>query len=92
VGETPWERKKMTETKNAVEMCKVGDIKAFILRRLLKAEDNGKVYNGAFGADKVPCTYWIVGDCIITYLTDDEYFNAEMLTEDMMDELIIEER
>jgi len=35
-------------------------------------------------------TYWIVGDYEVSYITDDLDFSAEMLTEDMMDELIIE--
>ena len=59
---------------------------------MINAEDRGLVYNGAFGADNEPCTYWVVGDYIVTYLTDDETFDATMLTEDMMDDLIVEER
>lgn len=59
---------------------------------MINAEDRGLVYNGAFGADNEPCTYWVVGDYIVTYLTDDVVFDATMLTEDMMDDLIIEER
>jgi hypothetical protein len=59
---------------------------------MINAEDRGLAYNSVFGMDSEPCTYWLVGDYIVTYLTDDEDFNAEMLTEDMMDELIIEER
>ena len=59
---------------------------------MINAEDRGLVYNGAFGADNEPCTYWIVGDYVVTYLTDDETFDATMLTDDMMDDLIIEER
>lgn len=42
-------------------------------------------YEGKF------CTCWRVGDYNIYYVTDDEDFSVEMLTEDMMDELIIEE-
>lgn len=85
-------------TQTMMEMCKnvfvgsVCEIKDFIRRLLLNAEARGLVYNGAFGAHNEPCTYWIVGDCIVTYLTDDEDFNATMLSDDMMDELIIEER
>ena len=63
-----------------------------IRQALIIAEDDGLAYNGVFGAHRVPCTYWHVGDCIVTYLTDDEDFEASMLTEDMMDDLIIEER
>ena len=59
---------------------------------MINAEDRGLVYNGGHGAHNEPCTYWVVGDYIVTYLTDDETFGATMLTEDMMDELIIEER
>ena len=64
-------------------------IEDLIRQVLCDAEDRGLVYNGASGA---PCTYWVVGDYIVTYLTDDEDFFAEMLTDDMMDELIIEVR
>ena len=63
-----------------------------IRQALMDAEDRGLVYNGAFGADNEPCTYWVTDDYVITYLTDDDTFDATMLTEDMMDELIIEER
>jgi hypothetical protein len=59
---------------------------------MINAEDRGLVYNGGHRAHNEPCTYWIVGDYIVTYLTDDEDFDATMLTEDMMDDLIIEER
>lgn len=65
----------------------VRDIIWYALRH---AEDNGRHYNGAYVKEK-PCTYWLVGNYIITYLTDDPDFNAEMLTDDMMDDLIIEE-
>ena len=59
---------------------------------MINAEDRGLAYNSVFGMDSEPCTYWIGDGYIVTYLTDDEDFNAEMLTDDMMDELIIEER
>ena len=59
---------------------------------LMDAEDNGNAYNGVYGAHSVPCTYWIVGDYIVTYMTDELDFDASMLTDDMMDDLIIEER
>ena len=48
--------------------------------------------NAGYGEYNKPCTYWTVGDYIITYLTDNLEFNAGMLSEDMMDDLIIEER
>ena len=70
-------------------MKKMAKIEDLVRQALCDAEDHGMCYNGAFGA---PCTYWVVGDYIVTYYTDDEDFFAEMLTEDMMDELIIEER
>jgi len=58
---------------------------------MLGAEYNGEYYNDGYGADNELCTCWSVGDYTVVYLTDDEDFNAEMLTEDMMDDLIIEE-
>ena len=66
-------------------------IEDLIRQALRDAEDDCLVFMGTFGAHNVPCTYWEVGDYIVTYLTDDEDFNATMLTEDMMDDLIIEE-
>lgn len=52
---------------------------------------------GMSGRHTIQCAgcvlyYWLVGYHVITYITDDEDFDASMLTEDMMDELIIEER
>ena len=62
----------------------------YYLRRVMyNVEDNGKYYNGLYG-ERDLCTYWIVGDYIITYLTEDVDFSAEMLTEEMMDDLIID--
>ena len=66
-------------------------IEDLIRQTLRDAEDDGLVFMGTFGAHNVPCTYWVVGDYIVTYLTDDGDFSATMLTEDMMDDLIIEE-
>lgn len=63
-----------------------------IREAMINAEDRGLVYFGEHGADREPCTYWIVGDYIVTYLTDDLGFDATMLSDDMMDDLIIEER
>jgi hypothetical protein len=59
---------------------------------MINAEEEGMFYKGGYGAYNEPCTFWIVGDYIITYLTDNLEFNAGMLSEDMMDDLIIEER
>lgn len=66
--------------------------KEIIWHILRHAESNGRRYNGYNGVyvKDEPCTYWLVGDYIVTHLTDNLDFNAEMLTEDMMDELIIE--
>ena len=63
-----------------------------IRQAMINAEDDGSVINGAFGPHREPCIYWVDSDFIIVYITDDETFNAEMLTEDMIDDLIIEER
>ena len=65
--------------------------KYYLLRGvMIIAEDKGQYYNGGYGAYNAPCTFWVVGDYIITYLTDNWGFNASMLTDDMMDDLIIE--
>lgn len=63
---------------------------------LRDAENDGKSYNDFY----IPpilnrslwesCTCWRVGDYIITYLTDDEGFEVDMLTDEMMYDLIIE--
>ena len=63
-----------------------------IRQAMINAEDYGIGYYSVRGAPWEPCVYWVVGDRIIRYLTEDDYFDAGMLTEDMMDELIIEER
>ena len=67
--------------------------KTVIWYALLQAEYKGMCfngYNGVYVKDE-PCTYWLVGDYVVTYLTDDLDFCVDMLTEDMMDDLIIEE-
>lgn len=67
-------------------------VKNILWYALRDAENNGwycNGYNGVYVKDEL-CTYWLVGDYIVTYLTDDPDFNADMLTEDMMDDLIIE--
>jgi len=56
---------------------------------MIKAEENGMAGKGAYGSHLERCTYWYVGDHIIIHLTDDVDFNACMLTEEMMDNLII---
>lgn len=68
------------------------------LRKALRyAEDNGECYNSVYTVkddsdtyEIAGCTYWKVGDYEITYITDDLNFSARMLTEDMMNDLIIE--
>lgn len=63
-------------------------VKSVLLYTMRDAEDNGRCYNDFYKWKY--CTCWRVGDYIITYLYDGD-FNAEMLTEEMMDDLIIEE-
>ena len=70
-------------------MTTIGEV--CIRQALMDAEDRGHTYNGLYGARNVPCIYWIVGDYIITFMTDDQDFSASMLTEDMFDDLIIDE-
>lgn len=65
--------------------------KHYLRRVMVNAEGEWQFYNGVHGAQNAPCTYWVVGDYIITYLTNDGDFHASMLTDDMMDDLIIEE-
>ena len=77
------------DVKDIVRACETID---GIREMLIEAEDNGHYYNGVHGADELPCTYWVTNDHIVTYLTDDPNFNSGMLTEDQMDDLIIEER
>ena len=67
-------------------------VKNVLWYALRDAEDNGLYCNGYGAYVKYSlCTYWLVGDYTVTYLTGDPDFNADMLTEDMMDDLIIEE-
>lgn len=70
-----------------VECSPVADV---FVRALHDAEVRGRCYNGGFGAHDEPCTYWVVGDYIVTYLTDNLEFHAGMITDDMLDDLIIE--
>lgn len=58
---------------------------------LRDAERRGRCQCGGNRINDEPRTYWIVGDYIVTYLTDDLNFSARMLTEEMMNDLIIEE-
>lgn len=66
-------------------------VKSVLLYTMREAEDSSMYYNDGYGANNELCTCWMVGDYTVTYLTDDPDFNADMLTEDMMDDLIIEE-
>ena len=63
-------------------------VKEVMWQALRQAEANGRRYNG-YGIYDEPCTYWMVGDYVVTYLNNDLFFNATMLTEAMMDDLII---
>lgn len=67
------------------------DSKYYLRGIMMNAENEGLCHNGGHGAYGKPCTYWMVGDYIITYLTYDLGFEASMLSDDMMDDLIIEE-
>ena len=63
----------------------------YYLRCLMyNAENNGRRYSDVYGEHDEPCTFWVVGDYIIIYLTNNWEFHAGMLTEDMMYDLIIE--
>lgn len=61
-----------------------------LYQALRDAEDSSMYYNDGYGAYDKLCTCWMVGDYTVIHLTDDPDFNADMLTEDMMDDLIIE--
>ena len=65
-----------------------GRVKNSLRRAMQSAEDLGQYYNSQYGLDL--CTYWNVGCYNVIYITDDYYFHAGMLTDDMMDDLIIE--
>jgi hypothetical protein len=71
------------------ECTKCSIVVDVFIRALLQAEDNGRSYYGVYGAHDEPCTYWMVGDYVVTYPTDDLRFNAGMLTDAMLDDLII---
>ena len=62
----------------------------YLRRAMWNAEENGQCHTDAYGPYYEPCTYWMVGDYIVTYLTEDPYFHVGMLTEEMLDSLIIE--
>ena len=70
-----------------VECSPVEDV---FVRALHDAEVRGRCYNGRFGAHDEPCIYWMVGNYLVTYPTDDLEFHAEVLTDAMLDDLIIE--
>ena len=67
-----------------------GRVKDNFRHLLRNAEDNGKYYIDGYGEHNIPCTYWVIGDYIVTYLTNNWEFHADMLTDEMMDDLIIE--
>ena len=58
---------------------------------MIDAEDNGRSGRYSDQCDQYVLYYWLVDDRVITYTTEDEDFDAWMLTEDMMDELVIKE-
>ena len=68
-------------------------VKNILWYAMRDAEDSGLYYNGYNGVyvkDEL-CTFWLVGNYTVIYLTDDPDFNTDMLTDEMMDDLIIEE-
>ena len=80
----------MVEVVNNVSPCRFSCVVTDLLYQALRdAENNGKCYNNFY--EWKYCTCWKVGGYIITYPSGDVDFNADMLTEDMMDDLIIEE-
>ena len=74
-----------------VQPYTLDESKHYLRRVMVNAEDEGMYHNGVHGVFYEPCTYWVVGYYIITYLTNDLEFHAGMLTDEMMDDLIIEE-
>lgn len=81
----------MVEVVNNVYLCRFSSVVTDLLYKALRdAERRGRRHRGGYGAHDEPCTYWLVGDYIVTYYTDDLNFSAEMLTEDILDDLIIE--
>ena len=82
----------MVEVVNNVSPCRFSCVVTDLLYKALRdAENNRRRYNDGYGEHNIPCTFWVVGDYIIIYLTNNWEFHAEMLTEDMMGDLIIEE-
>ena len=69
-------------------MTTIGEIR----QDMINAENEGRVYNATFGEHSEPGICWMGRDYIIVYVTDDETLDATMLTEDIMDEMTIEER
>jgi hypothetical protein len=81
----------MVEVVNNVSPCRFSCVVTGLLYQALRdAERRGRRHRGGYGAHDEPCTYWLVGDYIVTYYTDDLNFSAEMLFDDMMYDLIIE--
>lgn len=67
-----------------------------LYQALRDAENSGQWHMETYGNSEW-CSYWRVGDYLVTYSTDDEFFNtelvpinADMLTDEMMDDLIID--
>ena len=63
------------------------------LRRALQLSEVEGLYYGIACAqtEHILCTVWEVGDYEVTYMSDDEDLGAKDLTDEMMDDLIIEE-
>ena len=81
-----WLLRLIMETPRHFWCSMVADV---MVRALFQAEDNGRCYNDYY--EQKYCTCWRVGDYIITYPSGYVDFSAGMLTDDMMDDLIIEE-
>ena len=64
-------------------------VKESFRRVLREVEKKGRSHISKYEGDM--CTYWRVGSYKVIHLTDDFLFFAEMLTDEMMDDLIIEE-
>lgn len=82
----------MVEVVNNVSPCRFSCVVTGLLHQALRnAERRGERHRGGYVVYDEPCIYWLVGDYIIIYCTDDLNFSVEMLTEDDIDDLIIEE-
>ena len=90
--ELPREKKIATleKIRNVVGNIPIDEAWYYLRRAMWEAEENGQCHSDVYGPYYQPCTYWIIGDYIVTYLTEDPYFCASLLTEEMLDGLIIE--